>query len=38
MARVLHHLKVAYRPGEPLEAKAYLGGTHHWLVDGRVRP
>ncbi len=38
MARVLHHLKIAYRPGAPLEAKAYLGGTHHWLVDGRVRP
>ena len=37
MARVLHHVKIAYRPGEPLEAKAYLGGTHHWLVDGRVR-
>jgi hypothetical protein len=36
-ARVLHHLKIAYRPGVPLEAKAYLGGTHHWLVDGRVR-
>jgi hypothetical protein len=38
MARVLHHVKIAYRPGDPLEVKAYLGATHHWLVDGRVRP
>jgi hypothetical protein len=38
MARVLHHVKIAYRSGDPLEVKAYLGATHHWLVDGRVRP
>lgn len=28
--RSLHHVKVAYRPGEPLEAKAYLAVNHHW--------
>jgi hypothetical protein len=28
--RSLHHVKVVYRPGEPLEAKAYLAGNHHW--------
>jgi hypothetical protein len=28
--RSLHHVKIVYRPGEPLEAKAYLAGNHHW--------
>jgi hypothetical protein len=28
--RSLHHVKMVYRPGEPLEAKAYLAGNHHW--------
>jgi hypothetical protein len=28
--RSLHHVKVVYQPGEPLEAKAYLAGNHHW--------
>jgi hypothetical protein len=37
LARVLHHVKVAYRPGHPLEAKAYLGAVQHWLVAGAVQ-
>jgi hypothetical protein len=28
--RSLHHVKIVYRPGEQLEAKAYLAGNHHW--------
>jgi hypothetical protein len=28
--RSLHHVKIVYRLGEPLEAKAYLSGNHHW--------
>lgn len=28
--RSLHHIKIVYRPGDPLEAKAYLAGNHHW--------
>jgi len=28
--RSLHHVKIVYRPGRPLEAKAYLAGNHHW--------
>ncbi len=28
--RSLHHVKIVYRPGDPLEAKAYLAGNHHW--------
>ena len=28
--RSLHHIKIVYRPGEQLEAKAYLAGNHHW--------
>ena len=28
--RTLHHVKLVYRPGEPLEAKAYLAADHHW--------
>jgi hypothetical protein len=28
--RSLHHVKVVYRPGEGLEAKAYLAVIHHW--------
>jgi hypothetical protein len=26
--RGLHHIKLVYQPGRPLEAKAYLGGRH----------
>ena len=26
----LHYVKIVYQPGEPLEAKAYLAGNHHW--------
>jgi hypothetical protein len=29
-ARSLRHVKLVYRPGEPLEAKAYLAGKHLW--------
>jgi len=40
--RSLHHIKIVYRPGEPLEAKAYLAGNHHWhtpaLRSSAVRP
>ena len=28
--RTLHHVKIVSRPGEPVEAKAYLAATHHW--------
>jgi len=28
--RSLRHVKLVYRPGEPLEAKAYLAGNHLW--------
>lgn len=28
--RTLHHVKIVSRPGEPIEAKAYLAATHHW--------
>jgi hypothetical protein len=28
--RSLHHVKIVYQPGRPLEAKAYLAGNHHW--------
>jgi len=28
--RSLHHVKLVHRPGNPLEAKAYLAGNHHW--------
>ena len=30
LVRSLHHVKIVFRPGEPLEAKAYLAGNHHW--------
>jgi hypothetical protein len=30
LVRSPHHIKIVYRPGEPLEAKAYLAGNHHW--------
>ncbi len=29
-ARVLHHVKIVFEPGRPLEAKAYLAALHHW--------
>ncbi|MGF1471328.1 MAG: hypothetical protein ACFB50_06230 [Rubrobacteraceae bacterium] len=28
--RSLHHVKIVYEPGKPLEAKAYLAGNHLW--------
>ena len=28
--RSLHHVKISYQPGEPLEAKAYLAANHYW--------
>jgi hypothetical protein len=28
--RSLHHVKIVYHPGRPLEAKAYLAVNHHW--------
>jgi hypothetical protein len=28
--RSIHYAKIVYQPGEPLEAKAYLAGHHHW--------
>jgi hypothetical protein len=28
--RTLHHIKVTYRPEQPLEAKAYLAVQHQW--------
>jgi hypothetical protein len=33
--RTLHHVKIVHRPGEPLEAKAYLAANHHWHTSGR---
>jgi len=30
--RSLHHVKVVYEPGRPLEAKAYLAAGHRWLT------
>lgn len=35
--RTLHHVKVVSRPGEPIEAKAYLAATHQWRTSGRGR-
>jgi len=28
--RSLHHVKIVYQPGSPLEAKAYLAANHYW--------
>jgi hypothetical protein len=38
--RTLHHVKIVYQPGRPLEAKAYLAANHHWHTPGSssVRP
>lgn len=33
--RTLHHIKVVFNPGRPLEAKAYLAIDHNWL-DGHA--
>ncbi len=33
-ARTLHHVKVVYEPGRPLEAKAYLAVNHLWRAPG----
>jgi len=33
--RTLHHVKIVYRHGEPLEAKAYLAANHHWHTPRR---
>lgn len=35
--RTLHHVKVVYRPGDLLEAKAYLAANHHWHTPGPER-
>ena len=35
--RWLHHVKVVYRPGQPLEAKAYLAVKHYWFQQEAVR-
>ena len=32
IVRQLSHVKVSYQPGRPLEAKAYLGWAHTWLL------
>jgi hypothetical protein len=29
--RRLHHIKIVYQPGRPLEAKAYLSVVHNWI-------
>lgn len=33
-ARTLHHVKVVYESGRPVEAKAYLAGNHLWRAGG----
>lgn len=30
-SRELHHIKITFRDGHPLEAKAYLSARHHWI-------
>jgi hypothetical protein len=36
--RYLSHTKVIYEPGQPIEAKAYLGFFHQWLDRAAVTP
>jgi len=35
--RWLHHIKVVYEPGFPLQAKAYLAVKHQWVTPGEVK-
>jgi hypothetical protein len=36
-ARWLHHVKIVYQPGLPLQAKAYLAVQHLWLAPGQIK-
>ena len=36
-ARWLHHVKIVYQPGLPLEAKAYLAVHHLWLAPEQIK-
>jgi hypothetical protein len=36
-ARWLHHVKIVYQPGLPLQAKAYLAVQHLWLSPEQIR-
>jgi len=36
-ARWLHHVKIVYQPGLPLQAKAYLAVYHMWLAPGAIK-
>ena len=36
--RYLSHTKVVYQPGQPVEAKAYLGFFHQWLDVAALTP
>jgi hypothetical protein len=36
-ARWLHHVKIVYQPGLPLQAKAYLAVQHIWLAPEQVK-
>jgi hypothetical protein len=36
-ARWLHHVKIVYQPGLPLQAKAYLAVYHMWVAPGTIK-
>lgn len=36
-ARWLHHVKIVYQPGVPLQAKAYLAVQHLWLAPADLK-
>jgi hypothetical protein len=36
-ARWLHHVKIVYQPGVPLQAKAYLAVQHLWLAPAQIK-
>jgi hypothetical protein len=36
-ARWLHHVKIVYQPGLPLQAKAYLAVQHLWLAPEQIK-
>ena len=36
-ARWLHHVKIVYQPGFPLQAKAYLAVHHLWLAPEQIK-
>jgi hypothetical protein len=36
-ARWLHHVKIVYQPGFPLQAKAYLAVQHLWLAPEQIK-